>query len=250
LLGLDPSLLATVHLAAVSVSHVGGTPATAAVHVRVKRFLRHNGLTLTLLALFALTLFGGQLVSGLKVYNEERRFHGQAPVTASDYLRSAHFAEATTENWESEFFQMGLFVTLTVFLYQKGSAESNDPDAPAAEKSRRVDRRSPWPVRQGGVWLRLYQHSLSTALLLFFLVSFAGHAWSGTRLENEERAFRGQPAQTIREFMGSSQFWFQSFQNWQSEFLSIAVMVVFTVFLREKGSPESKEVATPDREHD
>lgn len=208
-------------------------------------------MTLVLLALFAITLFGGQFFAGWKVYDEERARHAEPALGWFDYLRSAHFAEATTENWESEFFQMGLFVTLTVFLYQKGSAESNDPDNPGGEKeSRRVDRRSPWPVRKGGLWLRLYRHSLSLALLLFFVVSFAGHAWSGAKLENEERAFRGEAPQATWQFMGSSQFWFQSFQNWQSEFLSIAVMVVFTVFLREHGSPESKDVATPHLEHD
>jgi hypothetical protein len=219
--------------------------------VTVKRFFRHNGLSVVLLLLFVLTWFAGQYLAGFGVHNEELRRHGQPELSRWDYLRSAHFAEATFENWESEFFQMGVFVWLTAFLFQKGSAESNDPDDPPDGRVKpRAGGKSPWPVRRGGFWLRLYSHSLSLALLGFFILCFVGHAWSGFRLENLERKLQGEPAQTMGEFLRSSQFWFESFQNWQSEFLSIFVMVVFTIYLREKNSPESKPVDAPHAAHE
>jgi hypothetical protein len=216
----------------------------------VKRFFRNNGLSLVLLLLFAATLFGGQLLTGFRVHKEERRRHGQANLELRDYLFSAHFAEATFENWESEFFQMGVFVIFTVFLFQKGSAESADPDAPDEEADGKVTAHSPWAVRKGGWWRRLYEHSLSLALFALFAACFVGHVFSGARLENEERLLQGEAPQRVGEFLFSAQFWFESFQNWQSEFLSIAAMVLLTVGLREKGSPESKKVATPHHEHD
>src|SRR5688500_8892607 len=104
----------------------GRTLSANAVYQRVKRFFRHNGLSVVLLLLFAVTLFGGQYFAGFHVHNEDRQRHGQRSLDHREYLFSAHFAEATFENWESEFFQMGVFVYLTVFLFQKGSAESND----------------------------------------------------------------------------------------------------------------------------
>ncbi|MEO6568253.1 MAG: DUF6766 family protein [Opitutaceae bacterium] len=216
----------------------------------MKRFFRHNSLSLVLLVLFAATLFGGQYLAGFRVHNDELRRHGQMGLSHRDYLFSAHFAEATFENWESEFFQMGVFVYLTVFFFQKGSAESNDPDERAGKGARKPNSRSPWPVRKGGWWLRLYEHSLSLTLLGLFIACFIGHVLSGARLENQQRALQGEASQRVGEFICSSQFWFESFQNWQSEFLSIAAMVLLTVVLREKGSPESKDVATPHAEHD
>jgi hypothetical protein len=216
----------------------------------VKRFFRYNGLSLVLLLLFVVTLFGGQFLSGLRVNNQDRERHDQRPLDYREYLFSAHFAEATLENWESEFFQMGVFVYLTVFLFQKGSAESNDPDAPKRAGKRRVTSHSPWAVRKGGWWLRLYEHSLSLSLFVLFAACFVGHVLSGARLENQQRVLQGEAPQRLGEFFFSAQFWFESFQNWQSEFLSIAAMVLLTVALREKGSPESKDVATPHAEHD
>ncbi len=149
------------------------------------------------------------------------------------------------ENWESEFLQMGMYVFLTVFLFQKGSSESKDPD-----KQESVDRRpdanrpgAPGPVRRGGVALTLYQHSLTLTFLALFLLSFVLHAVGGTGEYNAEQAEHGQPEPvTVVQYMHASRFWFESFQNWQSEFLSIAAMVVLTIFLREQGSPESKPV--------
>jgi hypothetical protein len=216
---------------------------------RARRFWRHNGLSLALLGFFLLTLGAGQFTTGLREYNDERAERQLPPVDAGEYLRSAHFVEATMENWESEFFQMFVYVTLTAFLFQKGSAESNDPDAPRTPEPR-LTKNSPWPARRGGWVRKIYEHSLSLALMALFLVSFLLHAASGVRLRNEEEVARGRPPQNMSEYMVTSRFWFESFQNWQSEFLAIGSMVVLSIFLREKDSPESKPVNLPHGENE
>jgi hypothetical protein len=215
----------------------------------VKKFWRHNGLSLVLLFFFLLTLGVGQFATGRWEYNEGRAERGQPPVGVWDYARSAHFVEATAENWESEFFQMFVYVTLTAFLFQKGSAESNDPDAPKTVELP-LTKRSPWAARRGGWVRRIYEHSLSLALIGLFLISFFMHAAGGARLRNEEEAARGRPPQSAVEYMASARFWFESFQNWQSEFLAIGSMVVLSIWLREKDSPESKPVNTPHDAHE
>ena len=214
----------------------------------LRRFGRNNGLSLVLFALFLLTFAGGQFFTGRREYNEERRERGQAPVGVASYAHSAHFLEATAENWESEFFQMFVYVTLTVFLWQKGSAESNDPDNPRTPEPA-LTARSPWAARQGGWVRKLYEHSLSLVLAGLFMLSFMLHAVGGNRLRNEEAAAHGEALLSTWGYLGTARFWFESFQNWQSEFLSIGLMVVLTVFLREKNSPESKPVNTPHGEH-
>ena len=207
----------------------------------MKGFLRRNGLTLALVVLFLGTYLGGQLFSGWAAHNEERAEHQERPLALSEYLASAHFLEATAENWESEFLQMFIYIWVTSFLFQKGSAESNDPDAPE-EPPRPVTEDSPLPVKKGGVWRTIYGHSLSLAFAVLFLGTFVLHAVSSTRLENEERARIGEAPASLGEHLAGSKFWFESFQNWQSEFLAIGSMVVLSIFLREKGSPESKPV--------
>ena len=168
---------------------------------------------------------------------------------SSTYLGTGHFGEATFENWESEFLQMAFYVLLTIYLYQVGSSESKRPDTLEIvdldpRDSPQKDR-APWPVRTGGLVLVLYEHSLSLAFALLFLASLTLHAITGVVHYNEERMAHGEPAATIIEYASSSQFWFESFQNWQSEFLSLAAMVGFTIFLRQRGSPESKPVDAP-----
>jgi hypothetical protein len=215
----------------------------------MKRFFRENSLSLVLFAGFFLTFLVGQTLTGFHDYNDDREEHGRAPVALTEYLKSGHFAEAVFENWESEFLQMGFYVVLTVFLRQKGSAESKkirgkekvdeDPE------KHRQDPKAPGPVRRGGIALKLYENSLGLAFLFLFLASFVGHAIGGHSLYNEERADHGQAEATLMEYMKSSRFWFESFQNWQSEFLAVGSIVVLSIFLRQKGSPESKPVHAP-----
>ena len=217
----------------------------------MRSFCRDNGLTLAMVGLFAAFLVG-QVATGLRAYNDEQRDHGGPPVALGGYLRTGHFVEATFENWESEYLQMGMYVLLTAFLFQRGSAESKDPDgpAPADEDPRGAagNPDAPLAVRRGGVALALYEHSLTIALLLLFLASFVLHLLGGAREFSEEQvAHGGQPVSALT-FLTTSQFWFESFQNWQSEFLAVASLVVLSVFLRQRGSPESKPVAARHRE--
>lgn len=217
----------------------------------MRRFLRRHGLSVVMLGVFFLTFLIGQVIAGRKEYNDDREKRGSAAVGYKGYLRSAHFSEATAENWESEFFQMFIFILATAFLYQKGSAESKDPDKKHSHHVKRdVSPKAPWPVRRGGWVLRVYEHSLSLAFFMLFVISFVWHARGGHRLYNEERQGDGAPAIAFWDFLRSSRFWFESFQNWQSEFLSIGCMVLLTIFLREVNSPESKEVATPHWENE
>jgi hypothetical protein len=151
--------------------------------------------------------------------------------------------------WESEFLQMAAYVILTVFLYQKGSAESKklageEPVDQDPHKSRNAD--APWPVRRGGWALKLYENSLSLAFLLLFLLSFIFHAVGGAQATCEEslQHTESQCYSTVG-YIQTSKFWYESLQNWQSEFLAVFAIVVFSVYLRQKGSPESKPVNTP-----
>jgi hypothetical protein len=209
---------------------------------------RNNGLSIVVVGLFLVFLLG-QAIAGYHEHNQEQRTHHQPEIAFGEYLGSAHFLEATFENWESEFLQMGAYVILTVFLFQKGSSESKDPDK--QEKVDQDPRRhasdpdAPRPVRQGGWQLKLYQHSLSLVLFALFLLSFVGHGLSGAAEYNQEQLEHGGQAISLVSYLATARFWFESFQNWQSEFLAVGAIVVLSIWLREQGSPESKPVAAP-----
>jgi hypothetical protein len=227
------------------------TAARVADENAIHRVLRDNGLSLVLFGLFALSLVG-QALAGHRHYNDEQVEHGQPTVTISEYLRSGEFVEATAENWESEFLQMGAYVLFTCFLFQRGSSESKKigSSEPVDRDPRRSKNKqdAPWPVRRGGWVLSLYSNSLSLAFMLLFAISFVAHAIGGTKAYNEEELAHGGHAVSVIEYVSGSQFWFESFQNWQSEFLAIGMMVVLSIFLRQRGSPESKPVDAPHRE--
>lgn len=210
----------------------------------IRGFLRNNGLSLVLLAIFIACL-GGQVLAGHSVWNEERVQQGAPPVPLSAYLTSGHLLGALFENWESEFLQMGMYVLLTVVLRQKGSAESK-PVSPEDEEAPTIEPGpTPWPVRAGGLWRRLYGHSLSIAFMVLFALSFALHLLGSWRNELAERALQGEEPVTLAQHIASPQFWFESFQNWQSEFLAVAALVLLTVWLRERDCPQSKPVEAP-----
>ena len=213
---------------------------------RVRRFFYDNGLSIVLLSCF-LAFWAGQALTGYRQHNEDLKEHGQYTINLIEYLRSDHFLEATAENWESEFLQMFAYVLLTVFLYQKGSSESKKPgeSEPVDTEPKRLGKNIPWPVRKGGVVLKLYENSLSLAFLLLFFIAFSLHATAGTRLYNREQQLHGSPLVSVSEYLGTSRFWFEALQNWQSEFLAIGSMVVLSIFLRQKGSPESKPIDSP-----
>jgi hypothetical protein len=214
----------------------------------MRSFLRDNGLTLVLLMLFLVSL-GGQVFTGLGLVNEERADHGLALIGLAQFLRSGQFLSTLFENWESEFLQMWAYVTLTAFLFQRGSPESKDSDERAPQdRDPALDAgrpEAPWPVRAGG-WIRgLYAQSLGLALAALFVVSFGLHAEHSARLAAEEARMHHQPPPGVWEHLAGPGFWFESFQNWQSEFLSTAVLVVLAIVLRQRGSPESKPVGAP-----
>jgi hypothetical protein len=211
--------------------------------------LRDNGLLLACLALFAV-FFVGMVVSGTAAYNQEQQEHGShEQISVTKYLTTGDFVEATFENWESEFLQMGMYVVLTAFLYQRGSSESKplDEQAPQDQDPRRVakNRWTPWPVRKGGWALRLYEHSLAIAFFALFFASLALHAVGGAEAFNEEQMQHGEAAISTWRYVTTSQFWFESMQNWQSEFIAVAAIIGLSIFLRQRGSSESKAVADP-----
>jgi hypothetical protein len=148
---------------------------------------------------------------------------------------------------------MAAFVVFTIWLRQKGSAESKaidgSEDVDEHPSKHRNDPNAPWPVRRGGWILEIYQRSLSLTLLTLFLATFALHALTGSRSYNAEQAMAGVSDHTTGwSYLMRSQFWFESLQNWQSEFLAVAAIVLLSVVLRQHGSPESKPVHTPHRE--
>jgi hypothetical protein len=210
--------------------------------------MRDHGLLLANLLLFVVFLVG-MTATGYRVHNNEQVEHGQPVESVGSYLTSGDFFEATFENWESEFLQMGMYVVLTAYLFQRGSSESKpmDEEPPQDEdpRTKANDPNVPWPVRRGGLILRLYEHSLSGLFFLLFFASIAAHATSGAKAYSEEQLQHGGEAVNVWQYVGTSQFWFESFQNWQSEFLAVAVLVGASVYLRERGSAESKPVAEP-----
>jgi hypothetical protein len=215
----------------------------------MKRWIRNNGLSLAFILLF-LFAFAGQIITGFKEYNKERADEGQAAVNLTSYLQSGHFLEATFENWESEFLQMALFVVMTISLRQKGSSESKQ-----CEGEEEVDREpdparpgAPWPVRKGGLVLKIYQNSLTIALVVLFLMSFVLHLYGSFKDENDQLIMKGLPPESLKHYVVDTRFWFESFQNWQSEFLSVFAIIVLSIFLRQKGSSQSKPVDAPNDE--
>ena len=215
-------------------------------HTGFRRFLFENGLVLAALLLFLFS-FTGQILTGHAVYNDEQEEHASPTITLVEYLRTGDFVEATAENWESEFLQMAVYVILTVFLFQRGSSESKTIEEPDPVDQRpeeaRGDPDAPGPVRRGGAALWFYKHSLSLALFTLFVLSFLAHAVGGSEKFNQEQQQHGQAQVSVLGYLATSQFWFESFQNWQSEFMSVGVLVLFSVWLREQGSPQSKPVA-------
>jgi len=183
---------------------------------------------------------------GCAAENHERLLHSLSRLELWQYLRSGAFLSSLFENWESEFLQMALFVLLTVGLRQKGSSESKPLEEGPEPETTTAIADAPWPVRRGGVWLRLYEHSLSLALGALFAISFVGH-WCGSYRSYVEKAARS--GETIDhglwQHLLDSEFWFESFQNWQSEFFSISVLVLLSIYLREKDSAQSKAVTAP-----
>lgn len=215
---------------------------------RFHKWLRENALSVTLFALFFVFLVG-MSISGYLHHNEELSEHGQSEMGYAQYVTSGEFVEATFENWESEFLQMGALVVLTIFLHQKGSADSKKLKGkePVDTQSRySIIHSASWRQRGKAVKSALYGNSLSIALFVLFLVSFILHASGGAAAANHEALQHGGEQVSVLQYITTSQFWFESFQNWQSEFLAVGALLVLSIFLRQRGSPESKVIGEPN----
>jgi len=210
----------------------------------MKRFVYNNSLTITLLTIFLLCIVG-MSIAGWKTNNDELAEHAQTPISYSSYIVSGEFGEGVFENWESEFLQMWMLIILTIYLHQKGSADSK----PLKGKSPQ-DTSSRYSLIQANTWRKrgkaaghfFYRHSLSLAMFALFALSFSLHAVEGVSAYNEEATQHGSPTVSIAEYVTSSRFWYESLQNWQSEFLAIAALLILSIKLREHGSPESKPI--------
>jgi hypothetical protein len=209
--------------------------------------LKNNGLTIVLLMLFLASLVG-QWISGWMFENQELARHGEETISLIAFLSDAEFISTVFENWESEFLQMSAYVVLTAVLIQKGSAESKPPNGKPRDQDLAAQARRPKAPRilmAGAAARWLYARSLGIVLFLLFILSFLLHWWNSARAAAEEALQHGETPRAAVAYLADPQLWFESFQNWQSEFLSTAVLVVLSIFLRQRESPESKPVAAP-----
>jgi hypothetical protein len=213
------------------------------------RWLRDNSLAVFFFAILLGSLVG-QAISGNEVYNDEAVAHDEPQIGFWRYLVSSHFGQAVLENWQSEYLQFTLFILGTVWLFQKGSPES--PEEPGRESDQKqrlggyAPSDAPRPARRRGGLLRwLYSWSLLLVMGAIWIASWFGQSVTGLTQENRERTAHGESAISWAEYLGSAQFWEDTLQNWQSEFLAVGSMVVFSIYLRARGSSESKPVGEP-----
>ncbi|MEO3787704.1 DUF6766 family protein [Actinocorallia sp. B10E7] len=216
----------------------------------MRRFLRDNGLTLFFLLIMAVAL-AGQAVAGVLDYNDRAVSQGGHPVSLGRYVTGSQFAVDVAENWQSEYLQFLLFVTVTVWLVQRGSPESKPVGSQGAESD--ADQQigvhalpgSPAPARAGGLPALLYGYSLGLTMGVIFLLSWLAQSIAGRAAFNSERLADHRDTLLWTQYLVSPDFWNRTLQNWQSEFLAVASMVVLSVYLRQRGSPESKPVGAP-----
>lgn len=216
----------------------------------MKKIIWENSLSIALFSLFFVFLVG-LAVTGHQHENQILSEHQQPVVSFLEYISSPTFFEAVFENWESEFLQMGALVLLTIWLVQKGAADSKRlRGKEAVDTSSRLSiiHASTWHRRTKAFGKLLYDNSLSIALFGLFLVSFILHAISGVGAANQEAALHGDASMSITQYIVSAQFWFESFQNWQSEFLSVGILIVLSIFLRQRHSPESKPIGSKNND--
>jgi hypothetical protein len=220
------------------------------------RFLKHNGLSLAFGVLFLLAL-GFQAVAGYNEFNNEEVAHAQLANEQPDtisfgrYLTSSNFGQAVMENWQSEYLQFALFILGTIWLLQRGSPESKELDKAGreSEKDQKIgehaDPNSPPWAKAEGLRRVLFSNSLLTVMTLLFLGSWFAHSVTGWTEYNVDQVEHEQSTLSWLQYLGSADFWQTTLQNWQSEFLAVGSMVILSVYLRQRGSPESKPVGAP-----
>jgi len=216
----------------------------------LRKFVAENSLSLFFLAIFLAALIG-QAIAGHSLYNQEQLEHNESAVSFWRYVASSHFAQAVTENWQSEYLQFALFAVATVWLLQKGSPESKELDRAGTETDkeqkvvRHATKASPRWARVGGLRTALYSNSLLIVMALVFLASWFAQSVGGWSEFNDQQHQHGAAAVSWFSYIGSSDFWEATLQNWQSEFLAVGSFAVLAVYLRQRGSPESKPVGAP-----
>ncbi|MBX5442670.1 MAG: hypothetical protein IRZ32_14225 [Solirubrobacteraceae bacterium] len=217
------------------------------------RFLRESSLSLVFFALFAAAL-AGDAVAGWAAFNDDAATHAQETIGFWRYLTTSAFGRDVLENWQSEYLQFTLYILLTVWLLQTGSNESKPPSRAGRESD--AEQRlgahatadSPRWARAGGWRTRLYSNSLVLAMAAIWIVSWAGQSVTGRSAFNSDRIAHHESPLSWWQYVGTAEFWEATLQNWQSEFLAVGTMVVFSIYLRQRGSPESKPVGDPHRE--
>ena len=219
----------------------------------MRRFLFENSLSLFFGALF-LAALAGQSIAGQRAFNEEERAHGGEPVSWLDYVLSSEFGQAVMENWQSEYLQFTLFIFATVWFVQKGSPESKPLEDAGREsdQKQRVGGYAPedgprW-AKVGGLRTAVYENSLLLVITALFLGSWFAQSLTSWREYGEEQREHGEAAPSWGGYVVDADFWERTLQNWQSEFLAVGTMVIFSVYLRQRGSAESKPVGAPHHE--
>jgi hypothetical protein len=216
----------------------------------MRAFIRHNGLSLAFLALFLLALVF-QAIAGHADFNEEQIRHGDAEVSLGRYIFSSEFATAVLENWQSEYLQFTLFILLTVWLIQRGSPESKEPHKAGRESDEdqlvghHAGDSSPRWARARGWRLRVYENSLLIVMASIWLGSWVAQSVTGLAEYNADRLDHQELPVSWGDYLTRADFWEKTLQNWQSEFLAVGSMAILAVYLRQRGSPESKPVGAP-----
>jgi hypothetical protein len=215
----------------------------------MRRALKHNGLSLFFGLILLLTLFG-QALAGRAEYNASVAVDGLPQLTLTQFVTSSQFAVDVAENWQSEYLQFLLYIVLTVWLVQRGSPESKTVDEAGQEDDEKqkvgahADDSSPAWARAGGWRRAVYSNSLGLVMGLIFLGSWGAQLVAGTSAQNSERLQNLQDPMSMGEYFLSPNFWNRTLQNWQSEFLAVGSMVALSIYLRQRGSPESKPVGS------
>ena len=218
----------------------------------MRRFLKDNSLSIVFLALF-LGALGLQSIAGWHAYNADQIEHHESVVSWSRYVTSSSFGVAVLENWQSEYLQFTLFILLTVWLVQRGSPESKEPGKEGTEGEEEqklgahADAGSPLWARAGGVRTFVFSNSLVILMTTIWALSWLGQSITGVVDFNQQQQAHGEAAISWAGYLTRADFWERTLQNWQSEFLAVGSMAIFAVYLRQRGSPESKPVGTSHR---
>jgi hypothetical protein len=213
-------------------------------------FLRANALTLAFGLVFLLTLVG-QALSGVADFNAQQIADGLEQVSLLDYVTSSSFGVDVMENWQSEYLQFFLYIFATVWLVQRGSSESKKPGEEGTESDqeqkigRHADEDSPSWARIGGLRTAVFARSLGLLMGVLFLLTWAASSVAGWAAYNGDQLGQREDPVSYLGYLGAADFWNRSFQNWQSEMLAVGSMAIFSVYLRQRGSPESKPVGAP-----